>query len=82
MWRRGRQTAVLPGSDSAKEKNIACKRQGRRFMADSNRHRSGTAEASGAGAERPGRKKQERKVEVGRAGGLHQALRGLVIPCW
>ena len=51
-------------------------------MADSNRHRGGTAEASGAGAERPGRKKQERKVEVGRAGGLHQALRGLVIPCW
>lgn len=66
----GGETAAPPGGDSAKEKNKQAKRTGKKIPGrGSSRHGggSGTAEASGAGAERVGRK--NRKGRYGAGGG-------------
>lgn len=63
-WRREGQTVYRPGGDNAKEKRQA-KRSGKNIpgRGSSKCHRrSRMAEASGAGAERVGEKRQEREV--------------------
>lgn len=79
----GGETAAPPGGDSAKEKNKQAKRTGKKIPGrGSSRHGGGSAiaEASGAGAERVGRKNRKGRYGAGGGGTVPGLEWGVVIP--